>query len=713
MKKSLMGLMVLFILLLIPNYKVNAESDSFYVGEYLPGAYIVKIKGSTGKYEQMRAFRRKSDNRIVYCIELWEGINEHKNLVGYDNNPYEEVGMPQYIWDKIVLISYYGYGYQNHTDKKWIAITQFMIWKELSPESTLYFTDTLNGKKINKYESEMAEINELIQLHSTLPSFNNQTINLRYKENYQLIDTNSILNKYDIIGDGGLTLVKNDNILTVNKETLNSSQVLLENSDKLYDNSPIIYVDSSGQDVLAAGSYYPIYSIVNFELPASTINLTKLDRDTNSKIPQGDALLKGSIIELLDHNGNVISSKEINDNSELTFENIGYGTYYLKEIEAGTGYLLNNELIRIEVNNNYENINFYNEVIKEKLVFKKYIRNPISNKTSIEEGAIFSIYNSNNEKITTFKTDKNGMYEITLPYGNYVLKQDYGKKNHLYINDISITVNNNGNTQHFDLYNEEITALVKIINTDNDSNLPILESGASFKIKKLDSEIETLITNEFGVTDTILLSSGKYILEQEKSINGYEINSTTFEFEIAETTSFTKLKNDNLLEIIVPNNKLKGKIEVTKKTENYLNDVLINTEITKLNDIPIYANEDIYSKDGIKIYEKDSLINSDLYYGTYYLINPINDNKIELVLDTPDIRKVEIIEKIYKYEQDNIIEKPDEEEKVIVKSENNYENVLITDIPNTFENSKLSYLSLLLITIGFLLDKRKYYDKNK
>lgn len=716
MKKALMVLAVLFLFYLVPNYKVEALSDSFYVGEYLSGEYIVKINETSGKYEQMRAFRRKSDNRIVYCIELWEGINEHKNLVGYDNNPYEEVGMSQYIWDKIVLISYYGYGYQNHTDKKWIAITQFMIWKELSPESTLYFTDTLNGKKVNKYESEMTEINELIKSHSTLPSFNNQTINLRYKENYQLIDNNNILDKYDIISNGGLIVTKNNNTLIVNKDNIHPSQVLLVNSDKIYNSSPIIYVDPNGQDILAAGSYYPIHSVVNFELPSSTIKLTKLDADTNSKIPQGDALLKGSIIKLLDQDGNVISEKEINDNSELLFENIGYGSYYLKEIKSGNGYLLNNNLIKLEVNSEFQEINFYNEVIKEKIIFKKYIRNPLTDETNIEEGAIFSIYNSNNKKITTFKTDENGTYELTLPYGNYILKQDYGQKNHSYIDDISISINSNGNTKYYNLYNEELTSLVKIINTDSDSNLPILESGAKFRIIKLDNEIETLVTNGLGITDSIILSSGKYKVEQISSINNYEINSNIIEFEIDENTVFNKIDNNNLLEIMVPNNKLKSRIEVIKKTEHYLNNILVNTETNELTDISIYASQDIYSKDGIKVYEKDSLVTSDLYYGSYYIINPINSSKIELVLDTPNTRKVEIIEKIYRYEETENKNTVNEELKECEKRDDkqDLEEEIITDVPNTYNKQNINYFGALLIYIGFIINnKEKKNEKTK
>ena len=77
MKKILMILAVLFILA-VPNIKVLALEDSFYEGEYIPGEYIKKFRNGAGKYEQLRFFRRKSDNRAVYCIELWEAISSNK-----------------------------------------------------------------------------------------------------------------------------------------------------------------------------------------------------------------------------------------------------------------------------------------------------------------------------------------------------------------------------------------------------------------------------------------------------------------------------------------------------------------------------------------------------------------------------------------------------------------------------------------------------------
>ena len=45
--------------------------------------------------------------------------------------------------ERISLLAYYGYGYEGHSDQKWYAITQVMIWRTTNPESDIYFTDTL------------------------------------------------------------------------------------------------------------------------------------------------------------------------------------------------------------------------------------------------------------------------------------------------------------------------------------------------------------------------------------------------------------------------------------------------------------------------------------------------------------------------------------------------------------------------------------------
>ena len=702
MKKILMILAVLFILA-VPNIKVLALEDSFYEGEYIPGEYIKKFRNGIGKYEQLRFFRRKSDNRAVYCIELWEAISSNKLIPGYDNDQYLHSNMDYSNWERVMLISYYGYGYQNHTDDKWYVVTQFMIWKELSLDTNLYFTDKLNGNKIEKYEAEMNEINNLIQNHSNIPSIYNQTYQVKYKEPLIIQDTNNVLEKFNITGGNEIVTKKEKNTLTIMKNTIGESQIIFSNTDNMYSSRPIVYIDENGQNLLAAGSYYPIYMVVNVNLAYKNIKVIKLDKET-SNLSQGDANLIGSKIQLLDKDYQLIALKEITDDHSLVFDNVPYGTYYLKEVTPGNGYLLNKALKQIVVDDNHDTYEFENQVIKNKIEITKYLKNPLTEEIKKENNATFSIYNTKKEKVAVLTTNRLGNAQVTLPYGNYTLVQDTGVKNHKFIKDLEFSITEDNLTQHFNLYNEELTATIKIMNIDSDSNLPILESGSIFKIKNLDTNryikdkdgnILELVTDEIGKTST-KLSSGIYQLEQVKVVDGYYETKEVYKFEISDDIEFQKdeLEN-NYLEINVANKKKTGKLKLEKYTEYYLNDALTKTIKEKDFKVPIYASDDIYSKDGVKLYGKDEVVGIlgidefDLYYGSYYLVVESTSEKQEFTIDNLDTKIVKLYKQIYEYE---------EKEEVI-------------EFPNTLSNkSMLSNINLLPIVLGLSLMKRKKYE---
>lgn len=698
MKKIFMILAVLFILI-VPGGHAYAIEDSFYEGEYIPGEYIVKSLNGTGKYRQMKFIRRKSDDRAVYCIEIWKNLVTDKTIKGYNNAPYRYANLDYDDWYKVMLISYYGYGYENHTDPKWYAITQVMIWNVLSPETDVYFTDTLNGTRISKYTEEMNEINNLISKHYLGPSFYGHRFEVKYNETLVLEDTKDRLEEFDLIEKGESVVVKEGNILTVTKKDIGTETLKFENKGDQYKNMPIIYIDDDGQNILAAGKYHSIYMVVNIVLPSTDITITKQDSVTG--ISQGDAKLEGSKIELLDKDYNLITDGIIGSDNTLTFKDIAYGTYYLHETSPGEGYLLNSDYQEITVSDTSNSYTVYNEVIENKIEITKYLKNTISLETKKENGAVFSIYNQNNELVTTITTNRLGNASITLPYGKYTLKQISGTKNYLNIKDLSFEVVEDNIVQHFDLYNEEITSLVKIINTDSDSNLPILEKGSTFKIKNLDNNRYVkdndgnhleLITNDLGETDNLILGPGHYQVIQTKVVDGYYINEEVFTFEISDDITFDK-DNDgnNYIEIKVSDKKKKSGIDAVKYIEYYFNDKLIKTDEDFNIDLDIYAKEDIYSKDGIKIYTKDELVGNltadgltDLVFGTYYLINNKNE-EIELVLNNTVNKKVTLYEQIHEYQEEDTI------------------------IFNNTSNNKtmLSNISLLPIMLGMYLLKRK------
>ena len=173
MKKIIKILVVSIILLgTIKSINVNAETSNFYKGEKISGIYMMAYNPNTkvGIYQVARFIREQNTNKIAYCIDPYDWF--------YDTSTYnkETPNMNANLLDRIEKIAHYGYGYGNHTDSSWYAVTQAMIWKEVAGDENIYFTDTLNGNKINSYDYMINEINTIISQNENIPSIPNNIV---------------------------------------------------------------------------------------------------------------------------------------------------------------------------------------------------------------------------------------------------------------------------------------------------------------------------------------------------------------------------------------------------------------------------------------------------------------------------------------------------------------------------------------------------------
>ena len=126
--------------------KVKAEtySGDIITGEYVPNMYIKKLKpDGSGRYQQGRVLRRSTDNVFVYCLQPFVDIN-NDYVYNITTDDYATIlNITQQQWQRISLLSYYGYQYGNHTDLKWYYITQVLIWRTADPTANIFFTNTL------------------------------------------------------------------------------------------------------------------------------------------------------------------------------------------------------------------------------------------------------------------------------------------------------------------------------------------------------------------------------------------------------------------------------------------------------------------------------------------------------------------------------------------------------------------------------------------
>ena len=654
MKKIWILVVLLLSLSLIETTEVKALTDSFYEAEYVSGAYIKKFKpgADTGRYQQMRVFRRSSDHHVAYCIEIWKELLDGKSVIGYQEDFLNHTNLSEEVWAKIELLAYYGYGYQNHTSLDWYAVTQYLIWKTLEPDSTIYFTDKLNGNRIDKYQEEIAELERLVENHNQLPSFVNQKYQLTYNEEYVLTDTNQVLENFTVQADEHLTVKKEGNELRLTTKHIGKSKLILT---KKANSKTTLYVDLESQSLIVRGGFSPISSEIEVELPSGTFQIRKQDKQTGS-IPQGEASFTGTTFELFNQDKSIVKQLVIQEDGYSNIVELPYGEYQIKEIKAGIGYQLDStpKYLSIKKSNPKLVWNWDNEVYKGKIILQKFYGSSEKKEYFEEENAEFEIYNNKNERIETIITNQEGKAEIELPYGTYQIVQTKGKNNYELSKPFKVVISETSEKeQKITLKNEEIGYRVKVVKLDADSQLPI-KAKIKFKIKNketgeylirhlttpIPSETTIFETNEEGyfITDMPLLT-GTYLLEEVSAPFGYQQQTEPLEFTISEEMETI---NDSLygkvILVEVENQRAYGVIEIEKEGEVMMTTGGLYYRMMPLEGVEfsIYASEEIKAQDGTILYQKDQLVeilvtnregltrSSKLPLGKYYVIETKN-----------------------------------------------------------------------------------------
>ena len=135
-------------------------------------------------------------------------------------------------WQRISLLAYYGYGYENHTSTKWYAITQILIWRTADPSGNFYFTDGLNGSRNDSlFINEINEIESLVNNHYKVPNFNETNITLPIGNTITLTDINGVLKDYKITNESNVSSSIDNNNLTITANNIGNGQIILTKSD--------------------------------------------------------------------------------------------------------------------------------------------------------------------------------------------------------------------------------------------------------------------------------------------------------------------------------------------------------------------------------------------------------------------------------------------------------------------------------------------------
>lgn len=451
--KKLKKMLLLVALLLIPVFNIKAGTLDSYIDWTLDRS-VFAHQYKNGKESITNLAMIKANGKIAYCIE--PGVLAEKQ--GMYNSSYNTADLKITISDlkRLSLIGYYGYGYKGHEAKEYYMATQELIWRMFGVENA-WWTDSKEGGNTFNIEYYKNEILKLVDNYEVSPSFDIKD-NYIVGEEIVLEDKNNVLNEYDI--ELSNNIVKDDNKIKIKLDENNSFKLKRKSNGK----RPIFYYKDGKQTIASFEYAYDFSKDYNIKASYGKIIVDKYDFDTKDKISVKEGLnLEGATYELFDINDNLVCSAKTGSNGIIIFDNLEYGTYYIKEKVPSIGYTLddNKYTVILDSDNLSVTVKSYEKIIENTVNITKVLNDTKSGVMSPEDGVTFGIYDENETLVSTYTTNSDGKISFELPYGRYILKQLTSPVGVLKVDDRIIEIKINDNTIDMVLVNE----LEKLPNT--------------------------------------------------------------------------------------------------------------------------------------------------------------------------------------------------------------------------------------------------------
>ncbi len=541
MKKVIFVLILMF--LCIPMVSAGGK---FSLGGKLTDTYV-HIKKGNQKYEGSMYIYKRSDGEYVYCIDPFTLINTKTTYDEYAYN-HSRFNLSDDKLNKLNLIAYYGYKYNNHTDIKWYTVTQFLIWKNLGVDE-IYFTDS-SFRKINKYSAEINEVESLVNSHYVLPSFSNSHLEYTVNSSYELTDTNNILSNYSI-KSSNIDAKINGNKLNINTKDKGNYEITFVRKSPI-NTGYILYASNGDQSLLLPGKVNDIEFKITIEVDSGDVTVNKFDSENQDR---KYATLKGAVYGIY-QSDRLIATIVTNEDGIASFNNLPFGKYYIKEISPSEGYLLDENIYEFELTKENRNvtINSYENVIRGVVTLNKFDSKDQDRTFATLKGAVYGIY-QDDTLITAIETDENGIaYFNDLEYGKYYIKEISPSEGYLLDTNIyEFEINDENRNIIINSYENVIKGNIVLNKYYGEKNHYDKENGAIFEVYDIyDNLIGSYETKDGKVC--IELDYGKYYVVQVKGKDDYTyVEKFEINVESNQEYVFDLYDEKEILVVNVPN----------------------------------------------------------------------------------------------------------------------------------------------------------------
>lgn len=235
-------------------------------------------------------------------------------------------------------------------------------------------------------------------------------------------------------------------------------------------------------------------------------------------------LFKSDDVEFTEENA--LMTAVSGDDGSFSFENVPYGSWYIREIKQPTGFVLDETVYDVNISENGQivEIEIVNELIRGNIALTKVDAEYTDTKLA---GAVFEVYKDSNdngeldsedELIGTLTEKEIGQYEMNdLLYGRYFVKETKAPEGFTLDEGVyEVFVDTDGktyqveNTEGKGFANEPMRGNLKIVKTSSDGKV----EGFAFRITGANGYDVTLETDEKGEIFIEGLRIGEYKISE-------------------------------------------------------------------------------------------------------------------------------------------------------------------------------------------------------
>lgn len=593
----------------------------------------------------------KVNQQVAWCLQAEKAIATGSNVL----TTFEEIGISKQQETMLSLIANFGY-YTQPTDDNY-ALVQNLIWEYLG------FSDYYQSNLYPTKESQQSwkdQVMANVEAYQREVSFHNMDYNIRVGETITINDSNGVLTGLEIVSTDGLQASINGNTLTVTG-TIDANDTAVIKLKKPVYNEGINFVVRNGNSQAVsilqtkeANNYWLTFHVNKY----IDVNLSKVDSDLGSFVPQGDASLIGAEYGLFSNNDELIGKKVFDTSGIIRFEQLSMNElYYIKEIKAPKGYILSEEIIHInplqlldegQIGNDLQwNVTVKEEVMKQAFSIIKVSSNGDSEEIPTLQGVEFTVKLESEVvdvgweqamEYDVLVTDNIG-YAVSkeLPYGTYIVRETKTPDNLQAARDFTVIINeDNRQPQAYRILNNApFEAYLELVKKDADTGELITFSEASFQLldehgdivsQKIGQDyIDTFTTDETGsVTTPLKLGPGVYYLHEVKTPKGFVSLEEPIEITINNEGAVPDVDGDPIITIEIYNDRPFGIVEIKKDFEqpNAIEELFATFQVVANIDIINPINGEIV------YYEGDILPNPNSEDGLY-----ITDNTLTVTIE--------------------------------------------------------------------------------